>query len=74
MYKILYLPTASLVENSNSMDNHVTAPTYEEAVELIQKHNFYEAWDDNIYIYRLDLAACHKLPKYLFEPIEVPDV
>ena len=67
------MPTATLVSDSN-FGGDACAKTLEKAKHMIENYQFYEAWGDNVYIYRLDLAACHKLPKYLFEPIEVPDV
>lgn len=69
MFKIIYLPTATFVSDSNRYE-HAQAPTREKAEKMIRDYFFYEAWGDAIYLYRKDLPASKRMPKYLFEVIE----
>ena len=69
MFKIIYLPTAAFVSDSNRYA-HAQAITREKAEHMLRDYYFYEAWGDAVYLYRKDLKSCHKLPKYLFEVIE----
>ena len=72
MFKIIYLPTASLVYSSNS-NFHVMSTNKEPLLKALNKYKIFISGSDDYswyYMYRR-ATWMREVPKYLFEVIEV---
>lgn len=73
MFKVMYLPTAEYVYVSPKLN---TVNSKEKLIEIIKLYDAYKPGDNLFFLSRppANRVSKHKIPKYLLEVVEVPDV